>query len=43
MEPYLNNPSEEFLFGGNRIREQHKTMKLENKEVTLRNTENLDY
>ena len=43
MVPYLNNPSEELLVGGNKIKEQHKTMKLENEEVTLRNNENLHY
>ena len=30
---YLNNPSEEALFGSNRIKEQHETMKLQNKEI----------
>ena len=27
---YLNNPSEETIFGSNRIKKQHGTMKLQN-------------
>ena len=38
---YLNNPSEETISGSNKIKEQRKTMKLQNEEVTLRNTKNL--
>ena len=30
LVPYLNNSSEETIFGSNKIREQHKTMKLQN-------------
>ena len=30
---YLNNPSEETVFGSNRIKKQHETMKLQNEEV----------
>ena len=30
---YLTNPSEETIFGSNRIKKQHKTMKLQNEEV----------
>ena len=30
---YLNNPSKETIFGSNRIKEQHETMKLQNEEV----------
>ena len=29
---YLNNPSEEILFGSKRIKKQHETMKLQNEE-----------
>ena len=32
---YLNNPSEETLFGNNRIKKQHETTKLQNEEVML--------
>ena len=40
---YLNNSSEEIIFGSNmfrsnEIKEQHKIMKLQNEEVMLRNT-----
>ena len=28
LVPYLNNPSEETIFGGDKIKEQHETMKL---------------
>ena len=28
LVPYLNHPSEETVFGSNKIKEQHKTMKL---------------
>ena len=38
MEPYLNNHSEEAIFGSNKIKEQHETMKLQNEEVVLKNT-----
>ena len=38
LVPYLNNPSEETIFGSNKIKEQHETMKLQNEEVMLRNT-----
>ena len=33
LVPYLNNLSGEILFGSNKIKEQHETMKLENEEV----------
>ena len=32
---YVNNPSEETIFGSNRIKKQHETMKLPNEEVML--------
>ena len=32
---YLNNPSEETIFGSDRIKKQHETMKLQNEEVML--------
>ena len=32
---YINNLSEETLFGRNKIKEQHETMKLQNEEVML--------
>ena len=38
LVPYLNNPSEETIFGSHKIKEQHETMKLQNEEVMLRNT-----
>ena len=31
LVPYLNNSSEETTFGSNEIKEQHTTMKLQNK------------
>ena len=31
--PYLNNPSEETIFGNNKIKEHYVTMKLQNEEV----------
>ena len=40
--PYLNNPFEETIFGSNKIRGQHETVKLQNEEVMLGSTENLD-
>ena len=33
-----NNPSEETIFGSNKIKEQHERIKLQNEEVILRNT-----
>ena len=33
---YLNNPSEKTIFGSNKIKEQHETMKLQNEEVIHR-------
>ena len=33
MVPDLKNPSEEAIFGSNKIKEQHKTMKLQNETV----------
>ena len=33
LVPYLNNPSEEVIFGSNKIKEEHETMKLQNEEV----------
>ena len=38
LVPHLNNPSEETIFGKNKIKEQHKTMKPQNEEVMPRNT-----
>ena len=35
LVPYLNNSSEETIFGSNKIKEQHETMKLQNEEVML--------
>ena len=35
LVPYINNLSEETLFGRNKIKEQHETMKLQNEEVML--------
>ena len=32
---YLNNPSEETIFGSDRTKKQHETMKLQNEEVML--------
>ena len=38
LVPYLNNPSsEEAIFGSNKIKEEHETMKLQNEEVMLKN------
>ena len=36
---YLNNPSEETIFGSNRIKKQHETMKLQNEEVKMNSTD----
>ena len=33
LVPYLNNPSEETIFGSNKIKKQHETTKLQNEEV----------
>ena len=38
LVPYLNNPSKENMFGSNKTKDQHGTMKLQNEEVILRNT-----
>ena len=38
LVPYLNNPSKETIFGSNKIKGQHETMKLQNAEVKIRNT-----
>ena len=35
LVPYVNNPSEETIFGSNKIKEQCGTMKLQNEEVSL--------
>ena len=32
---YQNNPIEESIFGSNKIKEQHETMKLQNEEVIV--------
>ena len=37
LVPYLNNPSEESMFGSNKIKAQNETMKLPNEEVILKN------
>ena len=37
LVPYLNNPSEEAIFGSNKIKEEHETMKLQNEEVMPKN------
>ena len=37
LVPYLNNLSEEAIFGSNKTKEKHETMKLQNKEVMLQN------
>ena len=42
LVPYLNNPSEEAIFGRNKIKEEHETMELENEEVIPKNLVNLD-
>ena len=41
--PYLSNASEETVFESKKIKEQNGTMKLQNEEFMLRNTQNLDY
>ena len=33
---YLNNPSEQTIFGSNRIKKQHGTMKFQNEKVILK-------
>ena len=38
LVPYLNNSSEEAIFGSKIINKQHDTMKLQNEEVILKNT-----
>ena len=38
LVPYLNNPSEEAIFGSNKIKEEHETMTLQNEEVMLKST-----
>ena len=38
LVPYLNNPSEERIFGSNKIKEEHETVKLQNEEVMVKNT-----
>ena len=35
LVPYLNHPSEETVFGSNKIKEQHETMKLQNEEEVM--------
>ena len=40
--PYLDNLSEEVIFGSNKSKEEHETMKLQNEEVMLKNVSNLD-
>ena len=35
---YLNNPSEEVMFGSNKIKEEPAKAKLQNEEVMLKNT-----
>ena len=37
LVPYLNNPSEEAVFGSNKIKEEHEIMKLQNEEVMFKN------
>ena len=32
---YLNNPSGEAIFGSNKIKEEHETMKLQSEEIRL--------
>ena len=39
---YLNNPSEETIFGSNKIKAQHKTKSFQNEEVNVRNTKHLE-
>ena len=38
LVPYLNNVSEEAIFGSNKIKQQHEPVKLQNEEDMLRNT-----
>ena len=38
LVPYLNNPSEEPIFGSNEIKEEHETAKPQNEEVMVKNT-----
>ena len=38
LVPYLNNPSEEAIFGSNKSKEKNETMTLQNEEVMLKNT-----
>ena len=38
LVPQLNNPSEEAIFGSNKIKEENETMTLQNEEVMLKNT-----
>ena len=35
---YLNNPSEEAMFGSNKIKEEPEKMKLQNEEAMLKNS-----
>ena len=35
---YLNNPSEEAIFGTNKIKEEHETITLPNEKVIPKNT-----
>ena len=37
LGPYLNNPFEVAIFGSNKIKEEHETMKLQNEEVMPKN------
>ena len=39
---YLSNPSEETIFGSNKIKDQHEIIKLQNEEVMLGSIQNLD-
>ena len=38
LAPYLNNPSEESLFGSNKIKEQNETMELQNEDIMLKSS-----
>ena len=38
LVPYLNNPSEEAIFGSNKSKEKNETMTLQNEDVMLKNT-----
>ena len=40
---WYNNPSQETIFGSNKVKKQHETMKLQNKEVMYRNIKHLYY